>query len=336
MNKHKDVVNWGVLSTANIGLTKVLPAMMKGSHVKLAAIASRNPERAKVAAKDLNIPKTYGSYEELLEDPGIQAVYIPLPNHMHVEWIRKSLLAGKHVLCEKPLVMQAREIQELEELANTSNLLVGEAFMVLHHPRWIRVKDLISSGSIGRLISGNSVFSYYNTDKDNIRNNPAYGGGAIYDIGCYPIVVSRFVFGEEPVRVISTVEQDPEFKTDRLASAILEFPSGTMTFTVSTQMVPYQVVQFFGTEKMVEVRAPFNTPYDRPTSIHIHSGDILQDLQVAETFDECDQYTIQGDNFSRAILYGESFAGSLKNALGNAKVIDSLFKSADSGTWELV
>jgi len=332
MNQH-EIIKWGVLSTANIGVKLVIPAMQNGEHSQIEAIASRNLKKAQDTADLLGIPKAYGSYEELLAAPDIQAIYIPLPNHMHYTWIKKCIEAGKHVLCEKPLLLESSQIAELKELQETSGLIIGEAFMVLHQTRWQRVRELVQSGSLGKFISGQSVFSYFNTDSANIRNISEYGGGGIYDIGCYPTVLSRFVLGEEPIRVSAFVENDPDFGVDRLASVILQYPSGPVTFTVATQMVPFQYFQFFGDQKMVEVNIPFNTPDFRAMTIKVNSGDIHELPQVAESFSPENHYTKQGDAFSRAILFNETFSGSLENAEKNMKVLEAILKSAKEGRW---
>lgn len=332
MNQH-EIIKWGVLSTAKIGVKQVIPAMKNAKRTQIVAIASRNLKKAQETADLLGIPKAYGSYEELLAAPDIQAVYIPLPNHMHFPWIKKCIEAGKHVLCEKPLVLESSQIEELKELQDKSGLLIGEAFMVLHQARWQRVRELVQSGSLGKFIFGQSIFSYYNDDTANIRNIQEYGGGGIYDIGCYPTVLSRFVLGEEPVRVSAFVENDPNFKIDRLASVILQYPSGPVSFTVATQMVPFQNFQFFGEQKMIEVNIPFNTPDFRAMTIRVNSGDIHEQPQVAESFSPENHYTKQGDAFSRAILFNEPFSGSLENAEKNMKVLEAIFKSAKEGRW---
>jgi len=332
MNQHERI-NWGVLSTAEIGVKLVIPAMQNGEHTQIQAIASRNYEKARETADLLGIPQAYGSYEELLAAPDIQAIYIPLPNHLHYPWIKKCIEAGKHVLCEKPLVLESSQVKELKALQEKSGLIIGEAFMVLHQSRWQRVRELVQSGSLGKFISGQSIFSYFNDDTANIRNILEYGGGGVYDIGCYPTVLSRFVLGEEPIRVSAFIENDPNLKIDRLASVILQYPSGPVSFTIAIQMVPYQNFQFFGEEKMVEVNIPFNTPDFRAMTIRVNSGDIHEQPQVAESFSPENHYTKQGDAFSRAILFDEPFAGSLDNAEKNLKVLEAIFTSAKEGVW---
>src|SRR5580693_3860539 len=251
-------VRWGILSTAKIAVTKVIPGMQKGVWSEVTAIASRDRDRAEDAARTLGIPKSYGSYEELLADPEIEAVYNPLPNQLHVPWTIKAAEAGKHVLCEKPLGLNANDARALLSARDRAGVKIGEAFMVRTHPQWVRTREIIESGRIGTLRSVMGFFSYFNRDPANIRNMLECGGGGLMDIGCYPITSSRFVFREEPVRVMGLIERDPEWKIDRLASAILDFPSGQSIFTCSTQLVPYQRMQFFGTQGRVEVEIPFN------------------------------------------------------------------------------
>lgn len=327
-------IKLGVLGVADIAMKKVLPAMKNCKQCEVYAIASRSIEKAEWAAKELDINKAYGSYEDLLSDKEIDAVYIPLPNHLHVEWIKKSLKAGKHVLCEKPLCLNADEIKELIVLRDEMGLKVNEAFMVRTHPQWIQTKKLIDSGEIGKLELINGFFSYYNIDENNIRNIPEYGGGSIYDLGCYLVTCSRYIFGEEPTRVISLLQIDEKFGTDKLASVILQFPSGRAVFSSATQLVGYQRMQFFGTKKMLEINVPFNSPNDSKTQIYINEGDILEDRKLLEEFDACNQYTLQGDSFSKAIIDNLSVEIPLEDSLRNQSVLDAIFKSSKSGKWE--
>jgi predicted dehydrogenase len=328
-------VRWGVLSTAKIGLVKVLPAMQLGQLCEIAAIASRNLSQAQEAAAKLGIPKAYGSYEELLAAPEIEAVYNPLPNHMHIPWTIKAAEAGKHVLCEKPLSMTVAEAKELIAVQKKTGVKIGEAFMVRTHPQWVRIREMITEGRIGAVRSVQSFFSYNNVNPANIRNIPEFGGGALMDIGCYPIHISRLVFGEEPLRVLATIERDPQMKTDRLTSAILQFPSGQAAFTCSTQLVPYQRVNIFGTKGRIEVEIPFNAPDDRPTRILIDDGrDLFGGGVTVETFPVCDQYTIQGDVFSKAIREGDEVPVPLSDAVKNMAVIEAIFNSAESAKAE--
>ena len=328
-------VRWGVLSTADFGLRKSIPAMQKGDWSEVTAIASRDKSKAEAAAKKLGIPKTYGSYEELLADPEIDAIYNPLPNHLHVPWSIKAAEAGKHVLCEKPLSMTVAEAQQLIAARDRAGVKIGEAFMVRTHPQWLRTREVVRSGRIGALRSIVGVFSYFNRDAANIRNILEAGGGALMDIGCYPITTSRFIFGEEPSRVFGLLERDPEMKTDRLASAILDFPSGQAMFTCGTQLVPYQRMHFLGTKGRIEIEIPFNAPRERPCRIFIDDGgNIFGEDISTESFPTCDQYTIQGDIFSRAIRENREVPVPLEDAIRNMAVIEAIFRSAESGRWE--
>ena len=329
------LLRWGVLSTANIGIKKVLPAMQQGQYTRVDAIASRDIEKARAAAAALGIAKAYGSYEELLADPEIDAIYNPLPNQMHVPWTIKAAEAGKHVLCEKPLSMTTLEAKTLLEVRARTGVKIGEAFMIRSYPQWLRVRELLDEGRIGELRSVGGFFSYFNNDPGNIRNQVECGGGGLMDIGCYLIHASRYAFRGEPSRVVGLIDRDPEFQTDRLASAILDFPGGQSIFTCSMQLVPYQRIHFFGTRGRIEIEIPFNAPPDRPTRIFIdESGDLFGGGITTETFPVCDQYTLQGDAFSRAVLEGGEVPVPLEDAIGNMAVIEAVFRSAASGRWE--
>ena len=333
MNKQK--VKWGVLGVAGIAVKKVIPAMQKGNWSEIAAIASRDRAKAHDAATRFNIPKAIGSYEELLADPEIEAIYNPLPNHLHVPWCIKAAEAGKHVLCEKPISLTVREAKNLVAARDRCGVKIGEAFMVKTHPQWLRVRDLIGKGVVGKLRSILGAFSYFNRDPKNVRNVAEWGGGGLMDIGCYPITTSRWIFAEEPLRVVAMLEADPEFGTDRLSSAMMEFPSGHSVFTCSTQLVPYQRMQFLGTEGRIEIKIPFNAPNDRPCEILIDNGkDVLGSGITVETIPTCDQYTIQGDAFSKAIREGHEVPVTLEDAISNMAVIEAIFRSADTRHWE--
>ena len=323
-------IRWGVLSTAKIGTEKVIPAMQQGTDAEITAIASRDLETARAAAARLGIAKAYGSYEELLADPDIEAIYNPLPNHLHVPWSVKALAAGKHVLCEKPIAMSAAEAQMLLDIARKQpHQKVMEAFMYRHHPQWQRAKQMVTTGAVGELRTVHSVFSYFNTDPDDVRNKPDIGGGGLMDIGCYNISVSRLIFGAEPQRVCGIIEYDPRFGTDRLVSGILDFGRGTATFTCSTQLSPYQHVSIFGTTGRLELEIPFSPPPDQPSWIrHQHDG-TTDEIRV----EPCNQYTLQGDLFSRAILNGTDVPTPLEDAVANMRVIEAIVDSAQSGRW---
>ncbi len=330
-------VNWGIISTALIGTAKVIPAMQKSKHCRIQAIASRDLALAKKWAEELGIPKAYGSYEELLADREIEAIYNPLPNHLHVPWSIKAAEAGKHVLCEKPIALDAKEAEQLVAARNRTGKLITEAFMVRGHPQWLRARELVRQGKIGELRVVQGLFTYFLTDPENVRNKADIGGGGLYDIGCYPIVTARFLFGAEPTRVVGLIEHDPVLKIDRLASAILDFPAGQASFMCATQLAPYQRMQILGTKGRIEVEIPFNAPPDKPCRIFVDDGSQLGDASAKEeTFPVCDQYAIQGDLFSEAIRSGKPVEFPLENAVQNMRIIDAIFRSAKTGGWEKV
>jgi len=329
-------IKWGILSTAGIAARRVLPAMLQCQHLELAAVASRDLEKAKALAKEFSMPKAYGSYEALLADPEIDVIYNPLPNHLHAEWTIRAASHGKHVLCEKPLARNVAEARTVLNARDRYKVKIGEAFMIVTHPQWLRTREIIHSGSIGKLRSASGFFSYFNDDPSNVRNVEEFGGGGLMDIGCYPIKTSRFIFGEEPLRVVGCIERDPLFKVDRLTSAIMEFPQGHSVFTCSMQLTYYQKMQFFGTEGRVDIEIPFNAPVDKPTRIFVDSGKDLYAgaSQVVESFPICNQFTIQADLFSKAILENSEVPNPLEDSLRNMAVIDAVFRSAKSNTWE--
>ena len=323
-------LNWGILSTAKIGIEKVIPAMQHGKLSKIVAIASRTHESAREAAKNLKIPKAFGSYQDLLDDTSIDADYIPLPNHMHVPWPIKALAANKHVLCEKPIALTATEAKELlKETEKFPHLKVMEAFMYRHHPQWIQALELINGGGIGMVKTVHSFFSYHNDDPENIRNMVDIGGGGLMDIGCYCISLARLIFDEEPQRVFGKIEYDPDFETDRICSGILDFVQGTSTFTCSTQLVPYQRVNVFGTKGRIEIEIPFNAPPDKPCKMLFQNNEIIEEIEI----EICDQYTIQGDLFSLAVLKNEKVPTPIEDAVENMKVLEAVIQSAEKEEW---
>ena len=324
-------IRWGVLSTAKIGIEKVIPAMQAGKFCEVVAIASRNMDKAKSVAAQLNIAKAYGSYETLLNDAEVDAIYIPLPNHLHVPWAIKALQANKHVLCEKPIGLSAAEAVALQAAAQQKpHLKIMEAFMYRFHPQWQQAKKLVSTGVIGQLKNIDAFFSYYNADVNNIRNQKDIGGGGIMDIGCYCVSLSRFIFDEEPESVIAKITFDPVLKTDTMASGILNFKTGTTQFTCSTQLMPYQRVNILGTLGRIEIEIPFNTPPLTITSIRLHTAAGSQQI----TFDAVNQYTLQGDIFSQTILNDTAVPTNLQDAVNNMLVIEALFKSANGANWQ--
>lgn len=323
-------LRWGILSTALIGTAKVIPAMQVGEYCRIDAIASRDPARAQAVARELGIPRAHGAYEALLADPEIEAVYIPLPNHMHVPWSIRALEAGKHVLCEKPIGLSAAEARQLLAAAQRHpHLKVMEAFMYRLHPQWQRARQLVMEGAIGELRTIQTFFSYYLTDPTNVRNVADWGGGGLMDIGCYCVSLARFIFDAEPQRVCGIVEYDPVMKVDRLASGILDFGRGTATFTCATQLTPYQRVNVCGTEGRVEIEIPFNAPVDRPCRIWHQRGDDVEEILLPTT----NQYTVQGDRFSLAVLNDTPAPTPLEDAVANMEVIEAIVRSAERGAW---
>jgi predicted dehydrogenase len=329
-------IRWGVLGVAKIATEKVIPAMQRGAWSEVTAIASRDLTKAQAAASKLGIPKAYGSYDALLEDPDIDAVYNPLPNHLHVPWTAKAAEAGKHVLCEKPIALSADEARQLLDVRDRTGVKMQEAFMVRSHPQWVRTREIVRSGRIGELRSMLGVFSYFNRDPENIRNIPALGGGGLMDIGCYLINTSRFIFDREPDRVIGLFDSDPDMHIDRMASILLDFGNGHSVGTCSTQMVFNQRMQIFGTRGRIELEIPFNAPPDRPVRILVDTGADLYGGGIERLeFDTCNQYTIQGDLFSKAILDHTEVPSALEDAVRNMSCIDAVFRSTATGRWEV-
>lgn len=322
-----DKVRWGILSTANIGMAKVTPAIQKGVNCDVVAIASRDLAVAESAAARLGIPQALGSYEALLESPDIDAVYIPLPNDMHAEWVLKAAVAGKHILCEKPLGMNAAQAAEMADGCEAAGVKLAEAFMYRHHPSWVEAVRLVRSGAVGELQAVLSWFSYFNDDPDNIRNRVANGGGALMDIGCYNINLSRMIFDAEPVKISGSVRRDPVMGIDTLSSAVLEFPNGGQsTFTCAIRAEPYQRVHIVGSTGRIEIEVPFNIPPTHAARIFVTSGGDAPVAPATETieFAPADQYTIQAELFAQAVLDDTDIAVPIADAIDNMRVIDAL------------
>jgi predicted dehydrogenase len=302
---------------------------------EVVAIASRDIVKARAAADRLGIPRAYGSYQELIDDPDIEAIYNPLPNHLHVPWSIRAAERGKHVLCEKPIALSALEARELLAARDRTGVKIGEAFMVRTHPQWLKVKEIVESGRIGelRLIAGH--FSYYRRDPGDIRSRVEWGGGALMDVGCYPITIARWLFGAEPTEVVGLIERDPDLQIDRLTSGLLRFEKGQATFSCATQLVPYQTMQIFGTTGRIAVEIPFNAPPRDECRIFVDDGSDLHGGGIETiAFPPVDQYTVQADRFSEAIRGIGSVPVSLEDAVGNMAIIDALFRSGESGRWE--
>jgi predicted dehydrogenase len=329
-------VRWGILSTANIGMAKVTPAIQKSAHSEVVAIASRDLGKAQAAAAELGIPKAYGSYEELFADPDIDAIYNPLPNHLHVPMTVAAARAGKHVLCEKPIALNAAEAETLRQCP--PDRIVLEAFMVRFHPQWQRARDIVRSGELGEVRAINAVFTYFNADPANVRNQADIGGGGIMDIGCYPITAARFLFEAEPRRVVSLVERDETFGTDRLASVLADFGQGRqLNFICSTQTAGHQRVQVLGSKAKLEIIIPFNAPPDERTAITIDTGAPFDgSLARREILPAVDQYTEQAEAFALAVLGEKPLPWGIEDAIASMKVIDAVFASEKTGGWATV
>ena len=323
-------VRWGILGVSGHFIKRVLLPMQQSALTDLYSIASRTPEKAEQTARKYGIPHWHPSYEELLEDHSIEAVYIPLPNHMHVEWIERCADAGKHILCEKPLALNAEEADAAVNYALSRQVKIMEAFMYRLHPQWLRVRELIRTDTIGKLTLIHSIFTYLNKDPGNIRNILKLGGGSLRDIGCYPVSVARFLFEDEPVRAMTLIKRDEQFKTDKLTSGILEFKQGRALFTVGTQLFPEQRVDIYGTGGRITVPIPFNSYTDTPSVISVTTSQGSRTVH----FDPCDQYGIEMEAFSKCIRTGEPVPISPEDAVYNQRVLDVLFKSEETGIWE--
>ena len=329
-------VRWGIISTANIGVEKVIPGMLKSSKFEVRAIASREPATAKKWAKKLGIPVAHGSYEALIDDPEIDAIYNPLPNHLHVPLTLKAARQGKHVLCEKPIALTAAEAEKLQSAPK--GVIIAEAFMVRHHPQWIKAREIVRKGKLGTLKAVQVFFSYYNDDPNNVRNMADIGGGALYDIGCYAVISGRYAFGAEPTAAVSLIDRDPVFHTDRTTSALVDFGEGRhLTFTVSTQMVPFQRVNMLGTKGRIEIEIPFNAPQGGAMRITLDNGKELGDASAKTIkLPKVDQYQLEAEAFTRAVEGKEPLEFGLSDAILQMRVIDALFRSEKSGGWEKV
>lgn len=324
----KRKIKWGVLSTATIATEQVIPALLKSKYAEMYAVASRRIEKAEKTAKQFGMTTYYGSYQELLGDKEVEAIYIPLPNHLHVEWAIKALRAGKHVLVEKPIAMSSVEALKLvDEAKKHPKLKVMEAFMYKFHPQWIKVKEMVVNGEIGTLKTIQSSFSFFEDNPDSIVNKKEYGGGSLMDIGCYPISISRFLFSSEPKSVSSIITYDPKLEVDIFASGILEFEQGTATFFSATQLVDNQQVELFGTKGSIAFELPFNPPIDRPSKIWLMKESVKKEI----LFKICNQYTLQVDIFSLAIIEDRKVPVSLQDSLKNMMVIEKVKESDGLG-----
>jgi predicted dehydrogenase len=322
-------LRWGVLSTADIG-RKVIPALQTSVHNVVVAVASRDIKKAQTFAAELNIPCAYGSYEALLNDTTIDAIYNPLPNHLHVPWSIKALAAGKHVLCEKPLGLNASDVENLVHSAKQfPHLNVMEAFMYRFHPQWLRARELVNTGSIGQVRSIHSHFAYNNRDADNIRNEPAMGGGALMDIGCYCISLARFIYNEEPLRVIGQITPYAGYDVDCFFSGMLEFADGNASFTAATKMAPEQYVKIHGEQGNIFIPLPFNPIADTATHLVLQRNQLQENIFIHAS----NHYRTMGDAFAQSVLQQAPVPTPLGDALANMKIIDALFTSAQNNQW---
>jgi predicted dehydrogenase len=320
-------LRWGVLSPARIGTAKVIPAIQAADRCVVTALASRAEDRARSAADALGIPRAHGSYADLLADPEVDAVYVPLPNHLHAEWTIAAARAGKHVLCEKPLALTTADAEAMVAACEDEGVLLLEAFMYRLHPSWTAVRELVASGRIGELRAVDVWFSYFNDDPANIRNIAEVGGGALWDIGCYAVNVARLLFGDEPGRVEASIVRDPASGCDVLSAALLEFAGGTATFTCSTRVEPDQRVHVYGTEGRINVAIPFNIPPDEAVEVHLtHGGDPpVRPATEVLRFGPADQYRLQAEAFARSVLDGDPLPTPPADAVANVRVIERLF-----------
>ena len=321
-------INWGILSTANIATETVIPAMINSKYCEIKGIASRSYDKAKSVAKRFNIPKSFGSYQELLEEKEIEAVYIPLPNHMHVHWAIKAMEAGKHVLLEKPVALNSSEAQKLlDESLKYPQLKIMEAFMYRHHPQWIKAKELVESGVIGNVKTIQSFFAYFEDNPNSITNSKEYGGGSLMDIGCYPISLSRFIYNSEPQKVLANIDYHPDYGVDISTTAIMKFKDGTSSFFSSIQVEDRQQAQIFGTKGKIEFQIPFNPIANIQSKMYLHLNNKTEEI----IFDPCDQYTIQADLFAQAIIEDTDVPTPLEDAVANMNVIEKIIESDKLG-----
>jgi predicted dehydrogenase len=323
-------LRFGILGTADIARRKVIAGMRRSKRCEVVAIASRDAVRAQKAATELAIPRAHGSYQALLADPDVDAVYIPLPNNLHRHWTIAAARAGKHVLCEKPLAMTSADAQLMVDACADFGVQLMEAFMYRHHPSWLAVREQLASGRLGQLTAVQSWFSYYNDDPDNIRNIAGAGGGALYDVGCYSVNLSRMLFGGEPRRVQAALTRDRLMGVDVLTSAILEFDAGLATFTCSTRAEDDQRVHIYGTRGRISIGIPFNIPPDRPTEVFVTAGGDppLNPATEKLTFATADPYAAEADVFATAVLDGTPLPVAPADGVANLRVIEQIFAAA--------
>jgi predicted dehydrogenase len=330
-------LRWGVLGAAKIATQKVIPAIQQAGNCEVVAIASRDPGKATAAGRTLGIPRAYGGYQELLDDPDVDAVYIPLTNDLHVPWTTRAAESGKHVLCEKPIALNADDARTLLKVRDRSGVYIQEAFMVRSHPQWRRAKAMVDGGELGDVRAMAGFFSYLNTDARNVRNVKELGGGGLLDIGCYLVNTARLIFGGEPIRVAGALELDPTFGVDRLTSMILDFGGRHAIGTCSTQLQAYQRIQIVGTKARLEIEIPFNAPPDRACRLLVdRTGDLWGGGVETIELPVVDQFTLQAQEFAGAILEKRPQAAPLEDAVANMVCIDAVARSTRSGRWEKI
>tara|TARA_B100000073_G_scaffold281136_1_gene241846 strand:+ start:359 stop:1363 length:1005 start_codon:yes stop_codon:yes gene_type:complete len=330
----KKIINWGIISTAKIGWEYVIPAINKSKNSKVIALASRNISKAKSLSNRMKISKYYGSYKELYQDPNVDVIYNPLPNHLHIKTSLEASSYGKHILLEKPLSLKSTDIDPLIKAAKKNKVIIKEAFMVRHHPQWQWIKKYIKSAKIGKITSISTVFSYKNKDSKNIRNIKKFGGGAIYDIGCYPTVISRYLLDKEPRKLVASAIKDKNFKTDILSSVLMDFGGTYSSFTVATQSNKSQQVFILGTKKSIVVENPFNAEPKKPTTVIIYNGySIYRNENMTKVFPPVDQYEVQVTAFSNHLIKKTKVDYDLIDAKKNMKVLDAIFASLKKGSW---
>jgi predicted dehydrogenase len=336
----ESIVNWGVLGAANIAVKHALPGMREAPSAKLLAIASRDLGKAQAVAQALGVPRAYGSYDALLADGEIDAVYVPLPNPLHFEWSLRALEAGKDVLCEKPLCLSSEQISELCAARDRSGRKIEEAFAYRNHPQWTKVLEIIASGTLGAVRSVHGTLAKQFLDPTDIRNNPNDGGGGIYDLGSYAISACNMIFGRKPARVVAALERDPAFGIDRLSSALLDYGDAHAAFTVATQAGSsawgsHQQLSILCAQGWLRLEFPYSQV--RPTECRVEIGDATSVGAFPTStlsFAAINQFALQAERFSRLVRGEAVRAWPIEEARDTLRTIEGLFESARTGAWQ--
>lgn len=315
-------LRWGILGAAKFAREHMGPAIHQTPNNRIAALATSNVEKAEpFLAMDGRI-KVFSDYDALIQSDSVDAVYIPLPNHLHIEWARKAAQAGKHVLCEKPIAMEAHEIDDLIAVREQQKVLIAEAFMIVHHPQWQYARDLFQSGAIGKLVQVDGVFSYDNrADTANIRNRAETGGGGLRDIGVYTFGSTRYVTGEEPIHILST-HIDYVNDVDTWANVTAQFPSFHFNGTTSMAMLPRQEMNFHGENGIIRLTAPFNPTVFGQAEVHFIQGN---GIQTTKRFPQDNHYVHQVNAFYNSVVNGDAYACPLEFSKGTQRMIDMAF-----------